>query len=911
MERTVIRHTHRVLGLALAIGAINGVPASAGDTYFSLPIRELRLDSGRPLPSWKGSLAYFARRSGRHPYVALEGDGEAYVCIDPTWRPGDPEPHEPVIVALRVPAGESVRGRLLLPGSGSQGWEAHAFEIAIAAGAATGEDERVRFLQAKHQHYEALARAGIPGGAWFRHRAGGALEELEHVGATRAPGTSLLTRAPRAGSGALEDTFDLFSGGRALSENLQLDRVLEPVEGGVEWRPLAELQGISTLEIDWVEHVAGLAPELDRLAACIPADQHAVFFPSLAALVTLLDEAEENGTPVLQLLEPRAEDAGVRARYERQMCLELGAMAGALGDALVRGVALTGSDPYLRTGSDVAVLFEATRPELLAYFALARQREAARLLGLTTLSGEIDGLRFTGVDSGDGRLRSFLVQQGEVVLVTNSLVQVEAFGDVMGGRRAALTALDEYVFFRDRYPRGAADETAFAILTDATIRRWCGPRWRIAASRRTRAAAVMMDQQARHLEELVAGRATDGVLMNELPVPGGCALRLTPRGVVSDVYGQIAFLTPIAELELEEVTAAEAQAYERFRTTYQERWRRFFDPVALKVSVRPRRLELDLSVMPLIAGTDYRWVREISTGAPLRPGAGDPHPEALLNCILALQRDSEAFRELERGFGFLEPELDRPLSWLGDSVSIYVDQDPLWTTRGAWEHQDSFLSSHYYEIPIALHAAVRNPLRLAAFLEALGEEASYSAPGRMALFNITFHYAVLPDALVVSLREDVVQRAVERSRARIEAAERGDPVREREWLGQSWSLRARRGVIEAVHAIFGDELRQRMQTLAWSNLPILDEWRRLFPEVDPIEFHARYCHVDLVCPGGGEFVWNEEWRAMESSFYGHPGQSKGGPSLPAAVRSVSAAELGLTFERDGLRARVVLERDER
>ena len=63
----------------------------------------------------------------------------------------------------------------------------------------------------------------------------------------------------------------------------------------------------------------------------------------------------------------------------------------------------------------------------------------------------------------------------------------------------------EYRFFRTRYPRGADGETALLILTDATIRRWCGPRWRIASSRRVRTAAALAEMQAANLAAIVAG----------------------------------------------------------------------------------------------------------------------------------------------------------------------------------------------------------------------------------------------------------------------------------------------------------------------------------------------------------------------------------------------------------------------
>lgn len=56
------------------------------------------------------------------------------------------------------------------------------------------------------------------------------------------------------------------------------------------------------------------------------------------------------------------------------------------------------------------------------------------------------------------------------------------------------------------------------MLSDATIRRWCGPQWRIADSRRTRAAAVLADLQAGHVEELVRGKISNTALHSDYSV---------------------------------------------------------------------------------------------------------------------------------------------------------------------------------------------------------------------------------------------------------------------------------------------------------------------------------------------------------------------------------------------------------
>jgi hypothetical protein len=48
---------------------------------------------------------------------------------------------------------------------------------------------------------------------------------------------------------------------------------------------------------------------------------------------------------------------------------------------------------------------------------------------------------------------------------------------------------------------------------------------------------------------------------------------------------------------------------------------------------------------------------------------------------------------------------------------------------------------------------------------------------------------------------------------------------------------------------------------------------------------------------------------MESTVYGHPGEPKSGPALPPALKRYSFGNFGVDFEENGIRARVVLERN--
>ena len=71
--------------------------------------------------------------------------------------------------------------------------------------------------------------------------------------------------------------------------------------------------------------------------------------------------------------------------------------------------------------------------------------------------------------------------------------------------------------------------------------------------------------------------------------------------------------------------------------------------------------------------------------------------------------------------------------------------------------------------------------------------------------------------------------------------------------------------------------------------------------------HERLWNVQLICPGGGDYRWNETWQTMESTVYGHPAAAKKGPVLPPFLNRISTGDAGLTFDRNGLRARLTLQ----
>ncbi len=904
---------------------------SAQDSYYRVRLADLDLGGG-VLPAWPATAPWesMLRYEFMWPCASLEGEGEAYVERADEDRFGRfvSNFHQRHLVVRSAGPGD-VRGSLSVP---SAEWSRMVrWEFTIPASAADAEAKDA-FHRAQAVHHRLLSERGLPGAAWFRHRAAVARESLpagsEALTRVRAPGMP--------GASDLEDTYSLFTGGRAVSENIQLDRLIPAAELGGDLVALDTIEGITVKELDWEPLLDGPEPKLDPLASLVPADQHALFFPSFDAMVALADEARDFGAPVLAAWLSNTRDALTRERYERQLCLSLDAWARTFGPMAVQSMVFTGSDPYLRTGSDVALVYQAKSPEALFGFVRARQAAAKEAeSGVEDVEGDVAGYRYAGVVSPTRRVCSYVSIVGEAVVVTNSLHQLGRIAAAARWVEPSLAVAPEYHFFRNRYPRDDAAETALLVVPDEAIRRWCGPRWRIATSRRTQAAAALAELQAAHLEELAAGPAGLRPVDSRPSFPVMGNLHLTSEGVWSTRYGSLDFQTPIAELDLTKVGKREAELYERWRDGYQRNWSGFFDPIAARFTVADGRVGFDMTIMPLILGTDYEDFIELVGESELDPLAADPHAESLFHFAMALDADSPPIQDLGEALSSFVSEVANPMDWLGDSWAFYVDRDPIWEDIAAAGSVEEALENAYLDLndlPVVAYFAVSSPLRLAGFLNAVrtmvedttpglvkwetrshGERKYVQVTGDGIADDLSIFYATLPTALLVSLQEEALQRAIDRlapSPDEPDAVTDGTPTPEPEpWLGRSVAVTLDRDGIRALQSIFDEDAKEQLRLLSWANLPILNEWKRLFPDRDPMAVHEELWGERLVCPAGGAYVWNDEWRTMESTVCGHPGVPAENIDWPAILGRLRRARAGLTFELDGLRAVVDLTRD--
>ena len=269
------------------------------------------------------------------------------------------------------------------------------------------------------------------------------------------------------------------------------------------------------------------------------------------------------------------------------------------------------------------------------------------------------------------------------------------------------------------------------------------------------------------------------------------------------------------------------------------------------------------------------------------------------------------------------------LGWIGQTASLYFDDDgPYWRRIAKLTDAERDSEKTLSNMPVALRVESTNQMKLTLFLTAMRTFIEGAAPEMMTWEtlrhneqpyvkisptdkahgpeNLVIYYAAMPDALVISLNENVIKSAIDRKQARDKG--QGTLPETRPWLGSNFCLQADAKVLALVGAMSSHQYRKQMQERAWANIPILNEWKRLYPDQDPVRLHERLWQTRLTCPGGGNYVWNEKDHTMESTVYGYPAAPRSGPAMPPILSQFVFGNFGMDFENGGLRARATLDR---
>ena len=473
-------------------------------------------------------------------------------------------------------------------------------------------------------------------------------------------------RNPAGRTGQIE-LFSILSGSLAVQESLQLDAMTEeaaaiegvaPVgrrvgpralDGGnapqrtplpVSDVPLASLEGPTIKSHPWEEMLAGRKPEISRLARSVPDDFYFVTFRSVDKLIEASDLMSLWGAHLLNQSVQQAEAQLVNQRLRQQLAVEISPALRPLYDSAVLEAALAGSDPFVREGSDVSLMFHVKHQAPFRAqmdVALANAEKSRPDARRTT--GQILGVDFVHVATPDRKLYVFSAYpHPDVHVRTNSRVALARIVAAIRGKDGdgkpvtRLGDTTEYAYIRTLLPPRAEEEDGLVYLSDPFIRQLVGPKLRLVERRRLgcynhlrmigHAALLHRTERGATPASLAAIHQADCCPhefgTGNLVCPEGGEYSLAADGLtgVCSHHGYASHLTPCCEIETSHVTKAEAEAYRQFLEGYNNYWRTFFDPIAIRLQISAERYRAETIVLPLINNSVYQGLASALGGAP-------------------------------------------------------------------------------------------------------------------------------------------------------------------------------------------------------------------------------------------------------------------------------------------------------
>jgi hypothetical protein len=560
---------------------------------------------------------------------------------------------------------------------------------ASAAPKADGLD--ARFFAAASAWFDRHGTASWHGAQPFYRFASSRLSVLPAkkgpAGKPAAKGTEVPRRTDIA------DLMNLYSGAESIEEALQSDRglLLRGAPAQDRTVPLADVQALSLTAHPWDKLLADLkkSPTVEPLARYVPQDVLYVHFHDLRQFVAIARELDEWITPLGRLAEGSAGERHFTDTLETQLAVERTLLSEKLGNLAASGVALIAGDPYLREGTDVALLFQVKDRALLegtlGVFEANAKAKRPDVAATTYKIGEREVRLFGTADRTIEQHRLWIDDQ--VLVIANSRAALERLVAVKDGKRPPLADAGDFKYLRAVYPFDPQAEDGFVFIGDAAVQAVTAPASKILEARRMEADADLRavayaallygwleGKRPESLDALVASGLLDP---KEKTHADGSPIAFDPERGPSSSFGRMTALVPLAEQSIDKVTPAEKDAYDRFRNSYETYWRRYLDPIAVRVRRVDdgRDYELDARMLPLVSGTEYddltRMVGATTVGLA-SPGDG-------LRFTFAIGKDASLRRDFDQMGQMMTGHSEIGLSWLGDwAMAGFNDHSALW-----------------------------------------------------------------------------------------------------------------------------------------------------------------------------------------------------------------------------------------
>jgi hypothetical protein len=453
------------------------------------------------------------------------------------------------------------------------------------------------------------------------------------------------------------DLFSLLTGALAVQESLQLDamrggprgrlnrptvpRAQERMPGPGEAQEkavpvsVADLSGPTIKSHPWKEMLGGRRPDISPLCRCVPEDFYYVEFRSISKLLEAMAVSDLWSAHLFHQAAREARTQNVGDRLKRQLVIESNPLLQPFYDLVVAEIAVVGSDLFLREGSDVTLLFRQKQPDVFKarMEGFLKNSEKSRPDAKRN-DGRYRDTPYVHLETPDREVNVYAADlEPDLHVRSNSYEALRRIVDATRGKTSQnqpvhrLGDTAEFAYIRTLMPRGAPEEDGFIYLSDPFIRRLVGPERKLTERRRMLCYNhLRMIGHASLLYQTENGKppASIGALAEadccpgpfnegELKCPDGGTYSLAQDGTtgVCSHHGHAQLLRPCCEIPVARVGPEEAAEYRAFLSDYNQYWRTYFDPIAIRIQITPKRYRLETIVLPLIDNSIYTGLARI------------------------------------------------------------------------------------------------------------------------------------------------------------------------------------------------------------------------------------------------------------------------------------------------------------
>jgi len=471
--------------------------------------------------------------------------------------------------------------------------------------------------------------------------------------------------------------FSVLGGRAAIEETLQLQNLDVTDTGDEATIEVNSLPGVEVQSHPFEEMLDGQPGGHLAIASVVPADRFFVYVGKPESISALLD----SGAPFVASLGTTLTGNGLQYNLEAKYLARLGMtrdwVDAVLKSGLTSEVALFAPDLFFIDGTGLTIVAKLEQPRLF--------QSLLSLLGVSKLSSNEVLELPTSTDAP-----AFLALRDDLLFASTSRSELELSLELFEQEgEGSLGTSDEFRYMLTKLP--VNEETRiYAYLSDSFVRRLVGPRVKLGQRRRMLAKAKMETLTGRGLLARLDGHPEPDSLSSLVRSEHLSQdwqsedLSINATGLVrSDRHGTLSRLRTLPETPLDQVTPEEANAYRLYVENYSNFWRRFFDPIAVRLDeVGTDQLELSTFILPLVDNSIYNGLRMVladqSDEATLFVPIVEPTPVVQFSVNLneqAWQQIAGNFSDFFTRYSGASPAM---MDDFGPSVHVAVfDADPI------------------------------------------------------------------------------------------------------------------------------------------------------------------------------------------------------------------------------------------